>query len=143
MQNEHAEVRPKDSKFLYFWGRLPVIVRAVSQGLVVGLAVFVACGGYGDVGRGDDGAGAQTSGDVLCRRGCFAGPALRCSVGWAGQSSRSGGRMRGLARWGYIRRLATIPSPESNAVLSDGSRVAVIGGGPAGSLFAYFLLRFA
>ena len=51
--------------------------------------------------------------------------------------------MRGLARWGYIRRLATIPSPDSNAVLSDGSRVAVIGGGPAGSLFAYFLLRFA
>jgi flavin-dependent dehydrogenase len=27
--------------------------------------------------------------------------------------------------------------------LEDGSRVAVIGGGPAGSLFAYFLLRFA
>ena len=41
MQNEHTEIRPKDSKFLYFWGRLPVIVRAVAQGLVVGLAVFV------------------------------------------------------------------------------------------------------
>jgi hypothetical protein len=27
--------------------------------------------------------------------------------------------------------------------LESGSRVGVIGGGPAGSLFAYFLLRFA
>lgn len=31
----------------------------------------------------------------------------------------------------------------SDATLEDGSRVAVIGGGPAGSLFAYFLLRLA
>ena len=30
-----------------------------------------------------------------------------------------------------------------NATLEEGSRVAVIGGGPAGSLCAYFLLRFA
>ncbi|HEY3334501.1 MAG TPA: hypothetical protein VGK16_04620 [Candidatus Limnocylindrales bacterium] len=30
-----------------------------------------------------------------------------------------------------------------DAVLTSGSRVAVIGGGPAGSLFAYFLLRMA
>lgn len=27
--------------------------------------------------------------------------------------------------------------------LEDGARVGVVGGGPAGSLFAYFLLRFA
>lgn len=33
-------------------------------------------------------------------------------------------------------------SPES-PVLDDGSRVAVIGGGPAGSFFSYFLLLFA
>ncbi|MBI4475283.1 MAG: hypothetical protein HY646_21650, partial [Acidobacteria bacterium] len=31
----------------------------------------------------------------------------------------------------------------SSARLNDGSRVAVIGGGPAGSFFAYLLLQFA
>ena len=31
----------------------------------------------------------------------------------------------------------------SSLQLQDGSRVAVIGGGPAGSFFAYFLLQFA
>jgi flavin-dependent dehydrogenase len=35
-----------------------------------------------------------------------------------------------------------VPS-DSDATLEDGSRVAVVGGGPAGSLFAYFLLRLA
>jgi flavin-dependent dehydrogenase len=33
--------------------------------------------------------------------------------------------------------------PRGSSVLDDGSRVGVIGGGPAGSLFAYFLLRAA
>ena len=28
-------------------------------------------------------------------------------------------------------------------VLDDGSRIGVVGGGPAGSFFAYFLLTFA
>jgi flavin-dependent dehydrogenase len=33
--------------------------------------------------------------------------------------------------------------PESDFSLKDGSRVAVVGGGPAGSFFAYFLLEMA
>lgn len=40
---------------------------------------------------------------------------------------------------GNARRGAT----GEEAILANGSRVAVIGGGPAGSLFAYFLLRMA
>ncbi len=35
------------------------------------------------------------------------------------------------------------PKTAGDLQLEDGSRVAVIGGGPAGSLFAYFLLRLA
>jgi hypothetical protein len=31
----------------------------------------------------------------------------------------------------------------SNLVLDDGARVAVVGGGPAGSFFSYFLLKMA
>ena len=42
-----------------------------------------------------------------------------------------------------MQRLVSQPSPESDAVLEDGARIAVIGGGPAGSLFAYFLMRLA
>ncbi len=44
-----------------------------------------------------------------------------------------------------LRRFATwIPKPTSDGPqLEDGSRIAVVGGGPAGSLFAYFLLRLA
>ena len=38
---------------------------------------------------------------------------------------------------------ATRDAIRDDAVLSNGSRVAVIGGGPAGSLFAYFLLGMA
>ena len=34
-------------------------------------------------------------------------------------------------------------SPPVGSTLEDGSRVCVLGGGPAGSLFAYFLLTFA
>lgn len=37
----------------------------------------------------------------------------------------------------------TVRSAEDEAFLGEGSRVAVIGGGPAGSLFAYFLLEMA
>ena len=33
--------------------------------------------------------------------------------------------------------------PEGQAVLQDGSRVGVVGGGPAGAMFAYFLLDMA
>lgn len=51
--------------------------------------------------------------------------------------------MGALGRWRSTRRLTSPPTFDGDAVLSDGSRVAVIGGGPAGSLFAYFLLRFA
>jgi flavin-dependent dehydrogenase len=42
-----------------------------------------------------------------------------------------------------VRRLTARRSADSDAFLVDGSRVAVIGGGPAGSLFAFFLLRLA
>ncbi len=42
-----------------------------------------------------------------------------------------------------IQRLVSRPADDSDAVLEDGSRIAVVGGGPAGSLFAYFLLRLA
>jgi flavin-dependent dehydrogenase len=42
------------------------------------------------------------------------------------------------------RGLGALASPESRDLhLDDGSRVAVIGSGPAGSLFAYFLLEMA
>lgn len=62
--------------------------------------------------------------------------------------SRSGGRVVRSGRWTVGawrsgRHLAVRPSPDSSATLVDGSRVAVIGGGPAGSLFAYFLLQLA
>lgn len=40
-------------------------------------------------------------------------------------------------------RKDTVPVSEPGLHLSDGSRVAVIGGGPAGSLFSYFLLDMA
>lgn len=43
------------------------------------------------------------------------------------------------ARAGRRSRIA----PDPDLQLADGSRVAVIGGGPAGSFFAYFLLRLA
>ncbi|MBT8443281.1 MAG: hypothetical protein KJO13_00955, partial [Gammaproteobacteria bacterium] len=39
-------------------------------------------------------------------------------------------------RWGD-------PSRSEAAGLNDGSRVAVVGGGPAGSMFGYFLLDMA
>jgi flavin-dependent dehydrogenase len=56
--------------------------------------------------------------------------------------------MSGSGRWTFgarrsVRHLVATSSPDSDATLVDGSRVAVIGGGPAGSLFAYFLLRTA
>lgn len=55
-----------------------------------------------------------------------------------GRSSR-----RGIVADRPMRRLTARPTPDSDVTLEDGSRVAVIGGGPAGSLFAYFLLRLA
>jgi len=39
--------------------------------------------------------------------------------------------------------LSPVGGPDSDATLSDGSRIAVIGGGPAGALFTYFLLDMA
>lgn len=54
---------------------------------------------------------------------------------------RSSSRLIGFRR--PAGRLAAPIPIESDATLEDGSRVAVIGGGPAGSLFAYFLLRLA
>ncbi len=38
---------------------------------------------------------------------------------------------------------STAPEAGKNLVLEDGSRVAVIGGGPAGSFFSFFLLKMA
>lgn len=43
----------------------------------------------------------------------------------------------------WAQRLAARPGDEPDIALEDGSRVAVIGGGPAGSLFSYFLLTMA
>lgn len=51
---------------------------------------------------------------------------------------------RNVFRRGNIGdRLARAAASDSPLPLEDGSRVAVVGGGPAGSLFAYFLLRWA
>jgi flavin-dependent dehydrogenase len=42
------------------------------------------------------------------------------------------------------RQLASLAPPSSDELLlDDGSRVAVVGGGPAGSLFSYFVLRMS
>lgn len=46
-------------------------------------------------------------------------------------------RPRSLVPWNHSGSASVGPQ------LEDGSRVAVVGGGPAGSLFAYFLLRLA
>ena len=40
-------------------------------------------------------------------------------------------------------QLASLTADSDEILLDDGSRVAVVGGGPAGSLFSYFLLRMA
>lgn len=48
-----------------------------------------------------------------------------------------------LTSWRPTGLFPARPSPDSDTVLTNGSRVGVIGGGPAGSLFAYFLLRLA
>ncbi len=40
-------------------------------------------------------------------------------------------------------RRGPVAAPRQDAVLGDGSTVAVVGGGPAGSMFAYFLLEMA
>lgn len=45
--------------------------------------------------------------------------------------------------YGGLRLRANAVVSESELALVDGARVAVIGGGPAGSFFAYFLLRSA
>lgn len=55
--------------------------------------------------------------------------------------SGSNSRLFGFRR--PTGRLIAPATADSDATLEDGSRVAVIGGGPAGSLFAYFLLRLA
>src|SRR5512134_1690015 len=42
------------------------------------------------------------------------------------------------------RQLATLAPPRPEEILlDDGSRVAIVGGGPAGSFFGYFLLRMS
>lgn len=43
----------------------------------------------------------------------------------------------------FAKRLEQQVAQARGLVLGDGSRVAVVGGGPAGSLFSYFLLRMA
>src|SRR5512138_2196917 len=40
-------------------------------------------------------------------------------------------------------KAAMPPTADPRMPLADGTRVAIIGGGPAGSFFAYFLLGFA
>jgi len=44
---------------------------------------------------------------------------------------------------GTLSSLATETRPGSDKTLTDGSRVAVVGAGPAGSMFSYFLLNMA
>jgi flavin-dependent dehydrogenase len=44
---------------------------------------------------------------------------------------------------GVLGGLATETRPGSGKTLTDGSRVAVVGAGPAGSMFSYFLLNMA
>ena len=46
-------------------------------------------------------------------------------------------------RSSVARRLARTENGDSGLSLDDGSRVAVVGGGPAGSFFSYFLLQMA
>ena len=53
---------------------------------------------------------------------------------------RSKGHVVGGSSWsGAFRRLL----PRSELKLTDGARVGVLGGGPAGSMFSYFLLQMA
>lgn len=42
-----------------------------------------------------------------------------------------------------LDRFASDPAAEEGAALGDGDRIAVIGGGPAGSFFSFFLLQLA
>jgi hypothetical protein len=44
---------------------------------------------------------------------------------------------------GSLGRITTEPGSGSQKTLTDGSRVAVVGAGPAGSFFSYFLLKMA
>ena len=44
---------------------------------------------------------------------------------------------------GALGSIVAEPGVDSQKTLTDGSRVAVIGGGPSGSFFSYFLLRMA
>src|SRR5512134_1353206 len=39
--------------------------------------------------------------------------------------------------------LVEITKEQESLILDDGSRIGIVGGGPAGSLFAYFLLQMA
>jgi flavin-dependent dehydrogenase len=52
--------------------------------------------------------------------------------------------MRRVKGTDLARRLAPVEGGESTGLeLQDGARIAVIGGGPAGSFFSYFLLKMA
>jgi len=53
-----------------------------------------------------------------------------------------GAKMASLLRRGGADAWAGL-TEDTGHTLSDGSRIAVIGGGPAGSMFSYFLLNFA
>jgi flavin-dependent dehydrogenase len=51
---------------------------------------------------------------------------------------------RSYDKWELVRRLERpTKHPASDLQLRSGSRIAVVGGGPAGTFFAYFLLRLA
>jgi len=47
-----------------------------------------------------------------------------------------------LSKFG-LGRMKTSPEHKAELTLKNGSKVAVIGGGPAGSFFSYFLLDMA
>lgn len=51
--------------------------------------------------------------------------------------------MISAARLGSLGKIAAQAESGSNMTLTDGSRIAVIGAGPSGSMFSYFLLKMA
>jgi hypothetical protein len=48
-----------------------------------------------------------------------------------------------LARNKFEKNFQCDTNNDSSLTLENGSRIAVVGGGPAGSFFSYFVLQFA
>ncbi len=68
------------------------------------------------------------------------------SGGFSAVAARESAGINGEQKVNVLVRHKLVPLPESNSPklkLHSGSHVAVIGGGPAGSFFRYFLLDLA